>query len=136
MTLLATLGDLVPLVNPAKVGLLSDIYVPAMVAVVTVVIMSAVMPIVVLIVGVVPGAIFLVMSVVNAMGGWRSYPMTSCPVAIFRWASETRAVGLPALAALERLGWRRVRRHPRWPDSWLMTRPVAARRPRGGARGA
>ena len=40
----------------------------------------------------------------------------------FRWASETRAHGMPTPAALERRGYRRVRRHPRWWASWLMVR--------------
>jgi hypothetical protein len=47
---------------------------------------------------------------------------------LFRWASTSRAHGMPHPAALERRGYRRVRRHPRWPDSWLMVQhPMSPR---------
>lgn len=41
---------------------------------------------------------------------------------LFRWASETRAHGMPTPASLARRGWRKVRRHPWWPTSWLMVK--------------
>jgi hypothetical protein len=41
---------------------------------------------------------------------------------LFRWASESRAHGMPTPATLERRGYRRVREHPRYPGCWLMER--------------
>ena len=40
----------------------------------------------------------------------------------FRWANEREANGMPTPEALEAEGWVRVRRHPFWLLSWLMTR--------------
>ena len=40
----------------------------------------------------------------------------------WRWANERRVNGMPTPEELEADGYRRVRRHPFWPLSWLMVR--------------
>ena len=47
------------------------------------------------------------------------------PVADFCWANDAGRLGLSRPEALEAQGWTRVRRHPRWHDSWLMRKDPA-----------
>ena len=39
---------------------------------------------------------------------------------IFQWANESGAHGMARPAALEKIGYVKVRQHPLWPKSWLM----------------
>jgi len=47
-------------------------------------------------------------------------------VVVFRWASESRAHGLPTPTELEFIGWTRVAQHPLYEQSWLMRRGSGA----------
>lgn len=54
---------------------------------------------------------------------WRAGMRKS--VAVYQWANESGTHGMARPAALERIGYVKVRQHPLYPKSWLMRKEAS-----------